>query len=124
MRAEQNRPTLLCFHKLCTFSLRFHASHPVYHSRSGFKCISQPVCGKVKRQQRNKELCAETSHWSSTLRETQQREVCCCTWCFLHLHNASCCDQSLQDPDVMLWVDVRTVNKYTNKEEVSTCITL
>lgn len=36
------------------------------------------------------------------------------TWCSLHLHEPSRCDQSLQYPDVMLWVHVRTVDNCTN----------
>lgn len=36
------------------------------------------------------------------------------TWCSLHLHETSCCDQSLQDPDVMLRVHVRTADNYKN----------
>lgn len=42
------------------------------------------------------------------------------TWCCLHLHETSCCDQSLQDPDVMLWVHLRAADKHTHMNTVPT----
>lgn len=33
------------------------------------------------------------------------------TWCCLHLHSTCSCDERLQNPDVMLWIYICTVNK-------------